>query len=175
MTEWPSEFLQNWDPKRDFSYAMLHAERLIRILVDEAISEILLEQAKEYPERRDVLERYLERAEPRCRYQQDMILSTGERLLERLAESDPETEREAIAWARNMHIEVDRTLNLALAVTPALAVAVALALSLSLALPLALTLALTLTLSLSLGRGAAGLPVRAGHGAAPTHQQRRVG
>ena len=42
-----------------------------------------------------------------------------------------EAEREAIAWARNMHIEVDRALALALALTPAAAVAVALALFLA--------------------------------------------
>jgi 3-(methylthio)propanoyl-CoA dehydrogenase len=97
VTEWPAEFLQNWDPKRDFSYAMLHAERLIRILIDEASCELLLEQAKAYPERRGVLERYLERAEPRCRYQQDMILTTGERLLAKLAAAEEApAEREAI-------------------------------------------------------------------------------
>ena len=41
---------------------MLHAERLTQILTDEAICELLLEQAMRHPEREDVLERYLERA-----------------------------------------------------------------------------------------------------------------
>jgi alkylation response protein AidB-like acyl-CoA dehydrogenase len=39
--EWPRRFLKNWNPKRDFAYAMLHAERLTRILADEAIAELL--------------------------------------------------------------------------------------------------------------------------------------
>ena len=51
----------SWDPRRDFTYALLHAERLTRLLADEAICEILLEQAQRFPERRDVLERYLDR------------------------------------------------------------------------------------------------------------------
>ena len=63
---------------------MLHAERLTRILVDEAVAELLLEQAKKHPERRDVLERWLERAEPRCRHLVDEITSTGDRLLAKL-------------------------------------------------------------------------------------------
>ena len=44
---------------------MLHAERLTRILIDEAVAELLLEQAKAHPKRRDVLERWLARAELR--------------------------------------------------------------------------------------------------------------
>ena len=44
---------RSWDPKRDFALAMLHAERLTRILADEAIAEMLLEQAKAHPERRE--------------------------------------------------------------------------------------------------------------------------
>ena len=28
LAEWPRQFLKNWNPKRDFAYAMLHAERL---------------------------------------------------------------------------------------------------------------------------------------------------
>ena len=84
MTEWPRRFLKNWNPKRDFAYAMLHAERLTRLLADEAIAELLLRQAKQHPERRDVLERHLERAEPRARFLLDEITSSGERLLKKL-------------------------------------------------------------------------------------------
>ena len=87
ITEWPKSFLKNWDPKRDFSLAMLHAERLIQILSDEAVCEILLEQAQAHEERREVLERYLERAEPRCRGLADTITSStssGTRLLKEL-------------------------------------------------------------------------------------------
>jgi hypothetical protein len=85
VTEWPGAFKSDWDPKRDFSLAMLHAERLTRLLCDEAIAEILLAQAQEHPERTAVLERHLERAEPRARHLHDEITTTGERLLKMLA------------------------------------------------------------------------------------------
>ena len=85
LTQWRQALLEDWDPKRDFSYAMLHAEHLTLLLCDVAICEALLEQAKRHPERIEVLERYLERAEPRARYQHDLIVSTGQGLLERLA------------------------------------------------------------------------------------------
>src|SRR5690606_15597666 len=55
ITEWPEAFLKNWNPKRDFAFALLHAERLTRILFDEADAELLWEQARRHPERRDVL------------------------------------------------------------------------------------------------------------------------
>jgi len=95
LTEWPRAFLKNWDPKRDFSYAMLHAERLTKLLADEAVCDLLLIQARQDDERRDVLERYLERAEPRCRFLHDEITSTGERLLKLLADTREQTERAA--------------------------------------------------------------------------------
>jgi hypothetical protein len=81
LAEWPERFMKGWDPKRDFAFAMLHAERLTRQLTDEAIAELLLEQARKHPERRDVLERHLDRAEPRARYLHDQITTTGHRLL----------------------------------------------------------------------------------------------
>ncbi len=88
ITEWPDAFLKNWDPKRDFAFAMLHAERLTRILFDEAAADLLLEQAKRHEERREVLERWLDRAEPRSRYLLDEIQTTGDRLLRTLADGD---------------------------------------------------------------------------------------
>ncbi len=84
LTEWPERFSKNWNPKRDFAFAMLHAERLTRILIDEAVAEILAGQAQQHPERREVLERWLERAEPRSRFLLDEITSTGDRLLHAL-------------------------------------------------------------------------------------------
>ncbi|MGB5413891.1 MAG: acyl-CoA dehydrogenase family protein [Polyangiales bacterium] len=83
--EWTDELTKNWNPKRDFAFAMLHAERLIQLLGDTAIAELLLAQADKHPERADVLERHLERAEPRARYLLDQITSTGHRLLEKLS------------------------------------------------------------------------------------------
>ena len=82
--EWPDRFLKQWDPKRDFAFAMLHAERLIRILTDVAVAELLWRQAEEHPERRPLLERHLERAEVRCANLEREILTTGDRLLARL-------------------------------------------------------------------------------------------
>jgi hypothetical protein len=84
IASWPRAITKNWDPKRDFAYAMLHAERLTRILADEAICELLLAQSRRFPERRELLERTLERAEPRCRFLHDEILNVGDRLLREL-------------------------------------------------------------------------------------------
>jgi 3-(methylthio)propanoyl-CoA dehydrogenase len=85
LSQWSQAFFKDWNPKRDFAYAMLHAERLTRLLADVAICEILLEQSKKHPERADVLRRYLARAEPRCRFLNDEIANTGQDLLDRLA------------------------------------------------------------------------------------------
>jgi hypothetical protein len=92
MNRWSKAFFRDWNPKRDFAYAMLHAERLTQLLADVTICEILLDQARRHPERAKVLERYLSRAEPRCRHLHDRILNTGSELLARLQaanESDP--------------------------------------------------------------------------------------
>jgi hypothetical protein len=85
VAEWRDAVTKNWDPKRDFALAMLHAERLTRILADEAIAELLLAQAKAHPHRRDVLERWLARAELRSRALHEEITTTGERILSTLA------------------------------------------------------------------------------------------
>ncbi|MFW6087630.1 MAG: acyl-CoA dehydrogenase family protein [Myxococcota bacterium] len=85
VTEWGDRLLKSWDPKRDFAFAMLHAERLIRILVDETVAELFLEQAKKHPERREVLERWLDRVEPRTKLLAEEITTTGHRLLASLA------------------------------------------------------------------------------------------
>ena len=89
------KMMTGWDPKRDFALAMLHAERLIKILVDVAICETLFEQAKKHPDRLPILERYIERAEPRVRYLHDEITTTGLRLLEELNGEQAETEQAA--------------------------------------------------------------------------------
>lgn len=87
MAKWSQAFFKDWDPKRDFAYAMLHAERLTQLLTDVAICEVLLEQSKKFPHRKPVLERYLRRAEPRCRYWHDLIHNTGAELLAQLEET----------------------------------------------------------------------------------------
>jgi alkylation response protein AidB-like acyl-CoA dehydrogenase len=91
LPSWRRELFSQWNPKRDFSFALLHAERLTRVLADVAIAEALLEQAQRHPEQRRVwLERYLERAEPRVRFLVDEITTTGNRLLAELASPAPD-------------------------------------------------------------------------------------
>jgi alkylation response protein AidB-like acyl-CoA dehydrogenase len=86
LASWRQAF-KHWDPRRDFSFALLHAERLTRLLTDVEIAGVLLSQAHRDPERRPLLERYLSRAEPRARFLHDEITSTGVSLLGRLAEN----------------------------------------------------------------------------------------
>jgi hypothetical protein len=95
MGEWSDELTKNWDPKRDFAYAMLHAERLIQLLGETTIAELLFEQAQKHPERAEILERHLERAEPKARYLHDQITTTGERLLQRLSPETAEAANQA--------------------------------------------------------------------------------
>ncbi|MGB5681886.1 MAG: acyl-CoA dehydrogenase family protein [Polyangiales bacterium] len=90
LAEWSDELTKNWNPKRDFAFAMLHAERLIQLLGDVMIAELLLAQARKHPERAEVLERHLERAEPRARYLHDQITTTGQRLLDKLSATAPQ-------------------------------------------------------------------------------------
>jgi hypothetical protein len=91
ITEWPQSLLKSWDPKRDFAYAMLHAERLTHILADEYIAELLLQQSRLNPERASLLNRHLDRAEPRCRYLHESILTTGQHVLGKLRVAAPNT------------------------------------------------------------------------------------
>jgi alkylation response protein AidB-like acyl-CoA dehydrogenase len=88
MSSWKRELLGRWDPRTDFSYALLHAERLTRLMADVEIARVLLGQAERHPARGPLLDRYLARAEPRVRYLCDEIKSTGRRLLGRLREAD---------------------------------------------------------------------------------------
>lgn len=84
ITEWGATLTRNWDPKRDFQLAMLHAERLTRILCDEQIAEILVAQAHRHPERLKWAERWLDRAELRSKALHDEITTTGEKFLARV-------------------------------------------------------------------------------------------
>ncbi|HRI70572.1 MAG TPA: acyl-CoA dehydrogenase family protein [Polyangium sp.] len=85
LANWGNALTKGWDPKRDFSLAMLHAERLTKLLADEAIAEILVAQAKKFPARRDLAERYLERADLRSNALHEEITTTGGRILAMLA------------------------------------------------------------------------------------------
>lgn len=83
--QWKGALSKKWDPKRDFALAMLHAERLTRMLVDEAVCEVLWEQCQRDPTRRPLLERYLERCEVRDELLLREITTTGARLLSSLS------------------------------------------------------------------------------------------
>lgn len=84
LRSWKHTMTQDWDPKRDFSLAMLHAERLIRLLSIEAMAEILEAQAMAHPDRRALLDVWLDRAEWDARALHDEITQSGERFLRRL-------------------------------------------------------------------------------------------
>ena len=84
MSSWIGALRKDWDPKKDFARAMLHAERLTKILADVAIAEILLDQGEKFPERRDLCARWLDRAELRVKALHEEITTTGDRLLARL-------------------------------------------------------------------------------------------
>jgi alkylation response protein AidB-like acyl-CoA dehydrogenase len=85
LASWPEAVLKQWNPRRDFTYALLHAERLTRLRADEEIAVILAGQARRHPERRPLLERYLERALPRAHFLHEEITRTGAGVLARLA------------------------------------------------------------------------------------------
>ena len=57
----------------------------LQLLADEAIAEILVAQAKKFPARRGLAERYLERAELRSNALHEEITKTGGRILSMLA------------------------------------------------------------------------------------------
>jgi len=84
---WAS-LLKDWDPKRDFALALLHAERLTGLLTDAAAAEVLWAQQEQDPVRRELLERFLEGAEPRSRYRHRVITTTGVRLLGKLSDAE---------------------------------------------------------------------------------------
>ena len=75
--EWPRylthDFMREWDMKVDFSYGLLHAERLTRMLVDVEIGTILLNQATLFPHRRIYAERHIRRMLPRVRHMSEEI------------------------------------------------------------------------------------------------------
>jgi alkylation response protein AidB-like acyl-CoA dehydrogenase len=85
MGDW-TKSLQSFDPKKDFALAMLHAERLTKILTDEAIAQVLLEQARKFPERAPLLDRWLDAVENRVQFTLTEITTTGDRVLQLLAE-----------------------------------------------------------------------------------------
>jgi 3-(methylthio)propanoyl-CoA dehydrogenase len=73
LADWKSAFLESWDPKTDFSFGLLHAERftiitgrlwMARILVKQALR---IEDMALRSERLHLAARFMERAEPKMR------------------------------------------------------------------------------------------------------------
>lgn len=85
LKEWRRNLTTGWDPKRDFSWAMLHAERLIRMESFTTIAELLLQQAQEHPSRQKWADRWVERYSAQVQYELDRVLHSGSRLLDELA------------------------------------------------------------------------------------------
>lgn len=83
-----SKAFKEWDPKTDFAPALLHAENLAWLLADAATAEELWRQAEAHPDRRPVLERFLERAEVRANDRCHRIQTIGDRLLRSLDSRD---------------------------------------------------------------------------------------
>jgi 3-(methylthio)propanoyl-CoA dehydrogenase len=73
LTEWKSAFLQTWDPKKDFSFGMLHAERFCQITARLWMARTLVKQALRIKdeqiksERLHLCMRFMQRAEPKMR------------------------------------------------------------------------------------------------------------
>lgn len=85
---WTDALFSQWDAKLDFAPGLLHAERLTKILCDVAIARILVKYALKFPERRIYAERFMKRAELRCRYWLSEIEEHGAELLADLAARD---------------------------------------------------------------------------------------
>lgn len=73
LTDWKQAFLSSWDPKKDFSFGLLHAERftiitsrlwMARVLVKQALK---IKDEKLRKERLELAVRFMERAEPKMR------------------------------------------------------------------------------------------------------------
>ena len=84
MAEWSHKLLKDWDAKKDFAPALLHAEKLIQLMAIKEISQILLSQSERHKEREDVLHGFLERNEAKAYYLHKAITSQGSRILDKL-------------------------------------------------------------------------------------------
>lgn len=85
--EW-QKVMTDFDPKRDFALAMLHADRLTALLTDVAVADIFLAQTRIDAERVELLERWLEQAELRCEANYTRITKTGGRLLAKIGRAE---------------------------------------------------------------------------------------
>lgn len=95
LAEWRSSLTKEWDPAVDFSFGMLHAERLTKLLTWSVTAEVLVAQAKscagtaDADERAEIALRFIERFEPRCKGVIAEIEATSGSLLQRLLGRTP--------------------------------------------------------------------------------------
>lgn len=90
--DWTEALFSQWDAKVDFAPGLLHAERLTRILADVTIARVMVKYAnrhgKKFPQRIVDAERFMKRADLRCRYWLTEIEEHGTELLADLAAID---------------------------------------------------------------------------------------
>ncbi len=94
---WTDALFSEWDAKLDFAPGLLHAERLTKILCDVSMARILVKYALRFPERRTYAERFMKRAELRCRFWLSEIEEHGDALLAELAERNAADRKSASA------------------------------------------------------------------------------
>ncbi|MBI1945308.1 MAG: acyl-CoA dehydrogenase family protein [Deltaproteobacteria bacterium] len=100
LAEWKSAFMKDWNPQKDFSFGLLHAERLTKLLTWSAVAETLVRQSNDvkgsadYEERASLALRFIERFEPRARGVVAEIEATGGSLIGRVL-ARPKRERGA--------------------------------------------------------------------------------
>ncbi len=82
LAEWKSHFLASWDPKKDFSFGLLHAERFTLIASKLWLGKVLVKQANNLSDdnkkaqRLLLAQRFMERALPKVRGLIDEIESS---------------------------------------------------------------------------------------------------
>ena len=90
MAEWRASLTKEWDPAVDFSFGLLHAERLTKLLTWSHTAQVLVAQAQsvagtaDADERAEIAQRFIERFEPRSKGVLLEIEATSGSLLNRL-------------------------------------------------------------------------------------------
>ncbi|MDP2345932.1 MAG: acyl-CoA dehydrogenase family protein [Deltaproteobacteria bacterium] len=95
ITQWRASLTKEWDPAVDFSFGLLHAERLTKLLTWSHTAEVLAQQARsvagtaDADERAEIAQRFIERFEPRAKGVLIEIEATSGSLLQRLLGRTP--------------------------------------------------------------------------------------
>ena len=95
LGQWRAALTKDWDPAVDFSFGLLHAERLTKLLTWSHTAEVLVAQARsvagtaDAEERADIAQRFIERFEPRSKGVLLEIEATSGSLIARLLGRGP--------------------------------------------------------------------------------------